>query len=186
MEKPRYAVRLTTELGQKFAHTMMSVGVILYNQAKAGEKEDAYKSMISHEKAFGEAERVNILSSIIPALEKEKIPSRLFDACIEMVEDVLESIGDFNYTPQMPKCHPKQEKKGEKGKYERKLKLVRGKSGYEEKGGVCISIDNTAFPLSSWILYALPSLTLISQKTHPARYTNIRRIKCQVGRAKSN
>ena len=135
--KLKYAVRLSADVDQQFAKTMMVIGSILYREAK---KEDtlACAPMDSHDMAFVEAERISILGSIIPPDQKEGICKCLFTICMEMVVDVLESIGNFTYSPKPPKS----KNKDDHLIYQRKLKLVRESSGYEEREGIWISVDS--------------------------------------------
>ena len=94
--------------------------------------------MEPHDVAFVEAERINILSSITP-IEEKKIPNSLFATCMEMMGDVLESIGDFGYSP---KQHAQGKNfEADNKTYNRKMKLKREKYGYEEQDGVYLSIE---------------------------------------------
>ena len=57
-----------------------------------------------------------------------------------MMDDVLESIGDFNYTPKKPVSGARFEVNNKI--YVRKMNLKRENSGYEERDGVFLSIDS--------------------------------------------
>ena len=84
-----------------------------------------------HDHAFVEAERMNILSTVLHPTTTATLRETLMVTAVQMLEDALSTVGDFQFTVDVPTSSKKKTRNEPSTIPERKNRLRREDSTYE-------------------------------------------------------
>ena len=109
LEKLRYNFRISSNTNEKFKAAFIHIGEIVFIRSrtlkttssqlgsKAGHVKAVAYSAELHADTFLQAEQLNIMNDVLLDSTKKTMRGELIAAAVQMMEDALSTIGDFDF-----------------------------------------------------------------------------------------